>query len=302
MGISKSPLAEAVNGHLTSNFERAVFQAALTSFDHVQNPLRVNNFATALRELGRIHLEAQAPDSRVKACEWFQQIYNDRGQPVIERAQRAKYAIQGELPDDFVKDTLGIEVNEAVRDYTRLIGRLSGFTHVNEKTFGVSEEKADELAYRALEVFDQLFIFVKERQEATRKAAEDKAQHALRDVLYNEVDQELDRLSTHTSVEGVDLYDLKIIQMDSTQIRYGGDGNVEVRLQYGSDSDVARNDGVVSHGTYPLTCVFVADTCSPLEISVVPGTLEVDTISFYEPQDDEDFDIGEEEAPEASGS
>jgi hypothetical protein len=301
MGISNSPLAESVGGYLTSDFERAVFKAALMSFDHVENPLRVNNFATALRELGRIHLEAQAPDSRVKKCDWFEQKHNELGQPVIERAQRAKYAIQGELPDDFVRDTLGIEVNEAVRDYTRLIGRLSAFTHVNEKTFGVSDEKADELADQALEVFDQLFMFVKERREATRKAAEDEAQDALRDVLYGEVNQELDRLSTHTSVVGVDLYGLKIISMDSKQVRYTGHGNVDARLQYGSDSDVDRDDGVVSSASCPLTCEFVADTCSPLEISVVPGTLNVDTISFYEPQDEEDFDMGDEEISDASG-
>jgi hypothetical protein len=301
MGISNSALAKSIAAYFTSDFERAVFRAALQSFDHVENPLRVNNFATALRELGRIHLETQAPDGRVKKCDWFEQKRNELGQPVIERAQRAKYAIQGELHDDFVKDTLDIRVDEAVRDYTRLIGRLNAFTHVNEKTFGIPEEKADELAERALEVFDQLFTFVEERREATRKAAEDEAQDALRDVLYGEVNEELDRLSTNTSVEGVDLYGLKITSMDSEQVRYAGHGNVDARLQYGSDSDVDRDDGVVSSDSYPLTCEFVADTCSPLEISVVPGTLKVDTDSFYEPQDKEDFDMSEEEISEASG-
>jgi hypothetical protein len=63
-----------------------------------------------------------------------------------------------------------------------------------------------------------------------------------------------------------------------------GHGNVDVRLQYGSDSDVRRGDGAVSSDSYPLTCDFEADTCTPLDISVVPRTLVVDTISFYEPQ------------------
>jgi len=50
-----------------SDFERAVYDAALKSFNQLDNPLRVNNYATALRELGRIHLEGQAPDERVKS-------------------------------------------------------------------------------------------------------------------------------------------------------------------------------------------------------------------------------------------
>ena len=295
MKLCDSQLAQSISARFTSDFEREVFQAALRSFDQVENPLRVNNFATALREVGRIHLDSQAPDDRVKKCDWFEQKYNQLGQPIIERAQRVKYAIQAELHDDFVKDTLGIEVDEAVRDYTQMIGRLNAFTHVNPKTFGVSEEQATALAEQALEVFEQLFTFVSERREATRNAAADEAQDALRDVLYGEVNEELDRLSTHTTVETVDLYGFKITAMDPEHIRYAGHGNVDARLQYGSDSDVARDDGHVSFHGYPLTCEFIADTCSPLEIAIVPGTLRVDTDSFYEPLDDE---MSEEELSE----
>jgi hypothetical protein len=125
---------------------------------------------------------------------------------------------------------------------------------------------------------------IEERRDETRKAAESEAQDALQDVLYGEVNEELDRLSTHSSVTGVDLYGLKIVSMDSQKIKFSGHGNVDVRLQYGSDSDVRRDDGAVSRDSYPLTCDFEADTCTPLDISVVPGTLVVDTISFYEPQ------------------
>lgn len=286
MSLSDFSLVKSIEAHFTSDFERAVFRAALQSFDHEENPLRLNNFATALRELGRIHLELEAPDERVKKCDWFEQKTNDLGKPVIERGQRAKYAIQGELPDDFVKNTLGIEIDDAITDYTRLISRLSAYTHINSKTFNVPATEAVKQAEHALEVFDQLFTFVRERRETTRKAAEDAAQEALRDVLYSEVNEELDRLSTHTSVEGVELYSLRITSMDAEAIRYAGRGNVDVRLQYGSDSDVERDDGVVSSDSYPLTCDFFAETCSPLNISVVQGTLIVDTNTFYEPNDD----------------
>lgn len=199
MRLSDFALVKSIETHLTSDFERAVFRAALQSFNHEENPLRLNNFATALREVGRIHLELEAPDERVKKCDWFEEKTNELGKPVIERAQRAKYAIQGELPDDFVKNKLGIEIDDAITDYTRLIGRLSAYTHVNPKTFNVPANEAVKQAQRALEVFDQLFTFVRERREALRNAAEDAAQEALRDVLYGEVNEELDRLSTHTS-------------------------------------------------------------------------------------------------------
>jgi hypothetical protein len=273
-----------IRSRLGSDFERAVYDAALKSFNQLDNPLRVNNYATALRELGRIHLEAQAPDERIKQCAWFEQKYNELNKPVIERAQRVKYAVQGELEDEFVVETLGIEIEETVKAYTSLVSRLSSFTHITAKKFDLSTEEADKLAKEATEVFEKLFRLIEERRDETRKAAESEAQDALQDVLYGEVNEELDRLSTHSSVTGVDLYGLTIVSMDSKKIKFSGHGNVDVRLQYGSDSDVRRDDGAVSRDSYPLTCDFEADTCTPLDISVVPGTLVVDTISFYEPQ------------------
>lgn len=289
--------SEFLRSRLASEFERAVYDAALQSFNQVDNPLRVNNYATALRELGRIHLDAQAPEERIRQCPWFVQVYNERKQPIIERAQRIKYAVQGELEDTFVKETLGIEIEETVRAYTKLVGRLSSFTHISPKTFGLPAEEADALATDATEVFEKVFSLVEERRNETRRAAETEAQEALRDVLYSEVNEELDRLSTHSSVEGVDLYELKIVSMDANKIKFAGHGNVDVRLQYGSDSDVGRGDGVVSSDSFPLKCQFEADTCSPLEISVVPGSLNVDTISFYEPPfEDDNLDDQPEEA------
>lgn len=277
-----------IRSRLGSDFERAVYDAALKSFNQLDNPLRVNNYATALRELGRIHLEVQAPDGRIKQSPWFEQKFNELNKPVIERAQRIKYIVQGELEDEFMLKTLGIEIEETVKAYTSLVSRLSSFTHITPKKFNLSTEEADQLANDATDVFEELFTLIEERRDETRKAAESEAQEALQDVLLSEVNEDLDILSTHSSVTGVDLYGLKIVAMDSQKIRFSGNGNVDVRLQYGSDSDVRRDDGAVSRDSYPLTCDFEADTCTPLEISVVPGTLKVDTTSFYEPLIDED--------------
>lgn len=72
-----------------------------------------------------------------------------------------------------VDETLGIEVDDAIRDYTRPIGRLSSYTHITPKTFDIPPEEAVKQARQVLEVFDQLFTFVRERREAMGKAAED---------------------------------------------------------------------------------------------------------------------------------
>jgi hypothetical protein len=94
------------------------------------------------------------------------------------------------------------------------VSRLSSFTHITPKKFDLSTNEADKLATEATDVFEKLFRLIEERRDETRKAAESEAQDALQDVLYGEVNEELDRLSTHSSVTGVDLYGLKIVSMD----------------------------------------------------------------------------------------
>lgn len=86
VNVRDSELAQSVALRLATDFEREIFRAALLSFDQLDNSLRVNNFATALRELGRIHLESEAPADRVRRCIWFEQKKNQYGQPIIQRA------------------------------------------------------------------------------------------------------------------------------------------------------------------------------------------------------------------------
>jgi hypothetical protein len=53
-----------------SVFQREVFAAVIKSFQQVDNPLRLNNFAMGLRELSRIVLHDLAPDADIEACCW----------------------------------------------------------------------------------------------------------------------------------------------------------------------------------------------------------------------------------------
>src|SRR5438552_18729152 len=102
MNLENDDLTQKVRGHFKLDIERKIFDAAVKSFDHEDNPLRLNNFAFALRELGRIWLEHLAPKEKIRACEWFEQNTDLREQDGVTRAQRAKYAVQGELHDEFV--------------------------------------------------------------------------------------------------------------------------------------------------------------------------------------------------------
>lgn len=252
----------------------------MRSFDDEDNSLRLNNFATALRELGRVWLEEQAPKERIRACHWFRHDPNLRDADGVTRAQRVKYAVQQELHDNFVLGRLHIDVNGTIKQYTSLIEELNKYTHISEDTFDLPAEQAELLAIRALEVFLQVAELIEDRRTSLQSSATEAAGDALIGELIHEVKQELDCLATHYSVEGVQLENLAIVSLDLNRIVYHGRGNVRVRLQYGSNSDVARDDGLVTYDSYPLNCQFEADTSKPLAVILV--SLTVDTSSFYE--------------------
>ncbi len=280
MSLADDSLTKDVREHFKVEIERKIFDAAVSGFDSEDNPLRLNNFAFAMRELGRIWLEHLAPKEEIQQCEWFVQKTELREKDGVTRAQRAKFAVQGPLHDDFVRDKLHIDVDTTVKEYTKLIDRLSSFGHDIEKSFGLPPDEAEREAMDAIDTFDRLATLITERHESLLSEAADAAKDTLAEELFGQVQSQLDILST--TVEGVHLESLTITSLDSNRILFQGDGSVDVRLQYGSDADVARDDGAVSYDSYPLDCKFEADTEHPLEISITPGSLHINTDSFYE--------------------
>jgi hypothetical protein len=257
-----------------------VFSAALKSLEQLDNPLRLNNFATALRELSRLILHDLAVDKDVKACCWFVQELNDQGMPVITRAQRIRYAVQAGLPDDFVKNTLDIDVEQVIKEFGRIINELNKYTHISKKTLGVDEQRADKLAIETLDIFVQLLETIDECRAEVHSALEGSASDALNDEMISTTVQELDEIATHYTVGEAYIEQFELTYLGPASITFSAAGSVDCELQYGSDGDYARGDGIRVSDNYPLTCEFEADAISPLVLRV--RKLAVDNSSFYE--------------------
>lgn len=92
--------------------------------------------------------------------------------------------------------------------------------------------------------------------------------------------QELDEIATHYQVEGCNIDNLKLVEMNANTIKFELRGSVDCQLQYGSDGDYARGDGVRVDDNYPLRCDLVANIADPLKLRA--EGLRVDNSSFYE--------------------
>lgn len=72
------------------------------------------------------------------------------------------------------------------------------------------------------------------------------------DHLINNLPDELDLLSTHTSISEIDSISISSINISDLGIEVDGDGYVSVELQYGSDGDQRRDDGYNTTMTFPF--------------------------------------------------
>lgn len=263
---------------LTSDFQRTLLDAAILSFSHTDNPARVNNFASLLREIIRHLLEDLAPPEEVTQSAWFRAEPDARHG--ISRRSKLRFAIQGGLSMGFVRDELQLDTEQELTAILERINELSKYTHVNPNTFGVTGENAQQIYKESLARVLDIFGGIETLRESTERALHDSLQAQLTETLLSEVNETLDILSTHSTVEEVELERFEITRLTSREIHLEGSGTVEVRLQYGSNSDVAKDIGGVSADSFPLEFVALAPAAEPPKIGIV--RVKVDTTSFYE--------------------
>jgi hypothetical protein len=262
---------------LETQFQKNVLAAAIKSLQQFDNPLRANNFATGLRELGRILLEDLAPDDEVEACEWFKPE-TQNGKP--SRSQRVRYAAQAGLMDDFVLKTLKVDVAKTMKKFTKLTERFNALTHINPSTFGMSKTATLKFKNESLGVFLSLFQTIDECRENIVERLVNEANDAITDELISYSVDALEEIATHYTVHGSEIEEINLTTLDSTTLMFEAEGYVDCELQYGSDGDVERGDGIRHDDSYPLRCKLVADVTTPLTFEV--QDLHVDNSSFYE--------------------
>ena len=139
-----------IKKRLQDKFEHDLLDASLQNLVDIHNKLRFNNFAYSLRELTRHILERLAPDEKVLNTAWFIPI-SPKEPKKVTRKQRMKYAIQGGLPDDYVIDTLEIDVDAIGKKVGDNIDLLSKYTHVNPDSFYVEDDKVKELSEKVMD-------------------------------------------------------------------------------------------------------------------------------------------------------
>lgn len=260
-------------------FLKKLCKGAIKTGRDKSNPIRGNLVASALRELATHVLHSLAPDDEVRRCAWFKQAKDTK---TVTRGQRACYIVQAGLPDDFVKEQLKVDAGAMAKPLLEAMDKLHKATHVRADTVVYKGSAVREMLYDVLSELHTLLEDAKQARFSIKDAVGTALHNAVFENMILATIQELDELSTHTRVDGHWIDEIHVRRLDATVIEYRITGEVEVELQYGSDSDVANDIGMRSDDSYPYKANVIANVAKPLDIDAQAIRLTVDTSSFYE--------------------
>lgn len=269
---------------LNTQFEKDLCDAAFDNLK-IKNKLRFNNFAYSIRELSRHILYRLAPDEDLMLCPWYKTSTNKNGIIAISRADRINYAIYGGF-DNNVLAAMGLknDIDQARKTMLDSIDALNKYTHVNKNTFDVPDIEVETLVDKVIGSFNGFVdVMSNIRRKVISHLEEEINQEILAATLYESY-SEIDILSTHSSIEYYSIGSVTIKEITSKFILLFVFGSVKVRLQYGSNGDLRRDDGYVTSMNVPFVASVSADIKSSLKKLRLNDDLriEFDNSDFYE--------------------
>ncbi len=267
-----------IEKELCEGFERSLFVAAQKNLADKSNPLRLNNYSYAIRELTRHVLHRLAPDEYVINCPWYKnETDKEKG---ITRKQRAYYAVQGGLENSYVKNILGLEVEDIHSRLVRAINSLSKFTHIEPKVFDLPESDIDALVN---ETSESVYGFLATINDCRKMIIDSLWEHIDSSVIYETLRDTvlaIDELASHHFIDEVYTDTVEIYEINHESIKFRVYGSIGCELQWGSNSDLKRGDGAILPQSFPFVCELISPVSAPEEVESIEDSLGVDTGSW----------------------
>jgi hypothetical protein len=116
-----------------------------------------------------------------------------------------------------------------------------------------------------------------------KKLSIDNIENELLNSFMDSMPDELDMLSTHTTIEEITDVDIDEINIDNQYVFVKGAGVVNVLLQYGSDGDQDRDDGFKTYDSYSFNFDVTMEYIKNKGFEIIElNDIDINTSSFYE--------------------
>lgn len=264
---------------LPDGFSRDLLDGALRVLADQGNPMRAHLFAGGLRELFTYLLHNAAPDEEVRACDWFRQAPDTPG---VTRRQRAVYASQGGLSDEYVAN-LGVDVADLHRQAITAIDALNRATHVRPGRVLTDAEEIAAFVEAAVSALEGLLEAFKTCRETVKDVLENEVYDQMMTAFVERTFGDIDLVASHgyevdpfIAIDSID-----VAGITASEIRIVVVGEAPVTLHYGRGDDATE----IAHD-FPFTMRLTAPTDTPGDVAY--SDCEIDDSGWYGDGDDDD--------------
>lgn len=284
MSIDSSSEYQSAKAALTAFPEHLakILEGALASFNDENNPLRLHNTGNALRELLREFLDGLAPDAEIKKCGWF--TPDSTAKTGVTRRHRVHFAIYRYLDQKHFKKFLTDQVADIADDLAIAAKGLSKLTHVSKETLTPDPNTVIELFRSSLTLFARLVDAIAAARSHVNDELEASLSESLADLFVSDFFDDLDELSTHTRPQDADGISVEITSIAEDGIHFSGSGQVYCDMQFGSDGDCSRGDGLEWEDSFPFTFSGTSPLSDPFRPKVGVSDIAIDTSSYHDDQ------------------
>lgn len=272
-----------IESWLDTEFEQRLYSAAVLNLRVQDNPLRLNNYSYAIRELIRHVLYRISSDEKILQCQWYTNETNQKDK--ISRSERIRYAIHGGMHPDYIASSLGIEVEGTIQELLKRIRTLSKYTHIQPQSFDLPPQIVKD---EVNQIEESLIAFFSLMEECKKRLIERLFEHIDNAVFQEAIGDtisEIDELATHYYITEVIVEESSVDDIGVTNIIFGVDGSISCLLQWGSNSDMRNDIGYQEHKSFPLVCNLESPVGEPDKVRVIPETLVIDTIDYSQYED-----------------
>lgn len=152
-------------------------------------------------------------------------------------------------------------------------GKMSSTT--KEKLAGLADYISNLGGYK--------FLVVVATPPKEKKLNIDSIEQLISDYMHSHLPSELDELSTHTRPDEIADIDIDEISISGESIFVKGYGVVSINLQFGSDGDQDKGDGLIGYDNFPFEFKMTLEY-NDRKVLVIKEVdkLKVDTSSYYD--------------------
>jgi hypothetical protein len=181
-----------------------------------------------------------------------------------------------------VQTTLNVDVASLRTRLLKAVDELSKHVHGRENTLVLDRSEQDSVVAAAVASMTSFLNALWDCRSAVLEPITEALDDLAVDALLSETIDSVDELASHYMVDGIDVGDITVSSLGSASIIYTVTGTISVTLQYGSNSDIRRDEGALIEESFPFHCDIEVPIDDLWNLGLAESTFGVDTSAWHD--------------------